>query len=88
VCERCDRDGNNWWITFHARYSTTIKPSVYKGPPTTGPIKPSESARVLYENGDVKVELGGLKGISSKPISEKAKKVIEAAIKTWNRGEN
>jgi hypothetical protein len=77
ICEECKRDGNNFWITCRAKYVGTFG---------SGPLKQevgAERVRIYYENGNVKVDLGGLKGAIN---TKSAKKVIEAAIKKWIKG--
>jgi hypothetical protein len=76
ICERCERDGSNWWITCRARYVGTYK--VLGQEREVG----AERVRVYYNNGSVKVDLGGLKGAVD---TKSAKKVIEAAIKKWTK---
>ncbi|MBI4964736.1 MAG: hypothetical protein HY913_15765 [Desulfomonile tiedjei] len=52
VVERVERDGQSWWITCRARYSGTIMG-----------IGVADRARVHYDNGGIRVDLGGLHGV-------------------------
>lgn len=52
IAEKVERDGNSWWFTCRARYSGRI-----------GFVGVAERARIHYDNGQVRVDLGGLKGV-------------------------
>ena len=52
IVEQIERDGNSWWIKVRARYSGRILG-----------IGVAERARVEYDNGNISVDLGGLKGV-------------------------
>lgn len=62
ICERFESNGSKdikkkgYWITCRARYSGFVRVGVVKFP--VG----AERARVYYDNGKIRVDLGGLKG--------------------------
>jgi hypothetical protein len=52
IVEKVERDGNSFWITVRARYSGSLFG-----------IGVAERARVHYDNGHIRVDLGGLHGV-------------------------
>jgi hypothetical protein len=52
IVEKVERDGNSFWFSVRARYSGNLFG-----------VGVAERARVHYDNGHIRVDLGGLKGI-------------------------
>lgn len=77
ICDKFDWDGNTgFWLTVRARYSGKVK---------VGAVSKSVGAErvyVYYTNGNVKVDLGGLKGVlNTKGIADWVKTKVLPKLK-------